>query len=132
MPKKAQRKCLAYIAQLEMLGHELRRPVADFPRDGIYELRALVSRRPIPHPVFLFRKRRSCVVSWDHAPSKNPEDDTAPPPYSTTKIINDLKNVKQSEPAMENSEKKNTVPTQFSIIALALSAVAIGIAVRKK
>ena len=39
MPTKVQRKCLTYIAQLEMQGHELRRPVADFLRDGIYELR---------------------------------------------------------------------------------------------
>jgi phage-related protein len=33
-------KCLARLAQLEELGHELRRPEADFLRDGIYELRA--------------------------------------------------------------------------------------------
>src|SRR5258706_11415072 len=39
LPTKVQRKCLTYIAQLEMQGHELRRPVADFLRDGIYELR---------------------------------------------------------------------------------------------
>src|SRR5713226_2838140 len=39
LPNKAQRKCLTFIAQLEMQGHELRRPVADFLRDGIYELR---------------------------------------------------------------------------------------------
>ena len=38
-PQKVQIKCLAYIAQLEAKGHELRRPVADFLRDGIYELR---------------------------------------------------------------------------------------------
>ncbi len=36
---KAQKKCLTFIAQLEMQGHELRRPVGDFLRDGIYELR---------------------------------------------------------------------------------------------
>jgi hypothetical protein len=39
LPNKAQRKCLTYIAQLEMQGHGLRRPIADFLRDGIYELR---------------------------------------------------------------------------------------------
>jgi hypothetical protein len=38
-PAKVQIKCLAYIAQLEAKGHELRRPAADFLRDGIYELR---------------------------------------------------------------------------------------------
>ena len=39
LPAKAQRKCLTYIAQLEMQGHDLRRPIADLLRDGIYELR---------------------------------------------------------------------------------------------
>ena len=39
---KAQRKCLLYIAQLEARGHELRRPIADYLRDGIYELRPSV------------------------------------------------------------------------------------------
>jgi len=36
---KAQIKCLAYLSQLENRGHELRRPIADLLRDGIYELR---------------------------------------------------------------------------------------------
>jgi phage-related protein len=39
LPKKVQAKCQAYLRQLEDFGHELRRPVADFLRDGIYELR---------------------------------------------------------------------------------------------
>jgi len=39
IPAKAQRKCLVYLGQLEAHGHELRRPVADLLRDGIYELR---------------------------------------------------------------------------------------------
>lgn len=33
-------KCVAQIERLEEMGHELRRPTADFLRDGIYELRA--------------------------------------------------------------------------------------------
>lgn len=32
--------CLARVEQLKMLGYELRRPAADYLRDGIYELRA--------------------------------------------------------------------------------------------
>jgi hypothetical protein len=36
---KAQIKCLAKLKRLEDLGHELRRPEADFLRDGVYELR---------------------------------------------------------------------------------------------
>ena len=35
-----QDKCIAKISRLAEIGNELRRPEADFPRDGIYELRA--------------------------------------------------------------------------------------------
>ena len=37
--RKVQDKCLVNIERLAELGHELRRPEADFLRDGIYELR---------------------------------------------------------------------------------------------
>ena len=40
LPAKAQDKCLVRLERLRELGHELRRPEADFLRDGIYELRA--------------------------------------------------------------------------------------------
>ena len=36
---KVQDKCAARIKRLADLGHELRRPEADYLRDGIYELR---------------------------------------------------------------------------------------------
>ena len=39
LPDKAQDKCVVRIERLKELGHELRRPEADFLRDGIYELR---------------------------------------------------------------------------------------------
>jgi phage-related protein len=39
VPRKAGAKCLAYLARLESEGHELRRPIGDLLRDGIYELR---------------------------------------------------------------------------------------------
>lgn len=39
LPSKAQDKCRVRIECLKQFGHELRRPVADFLRDGIYELR---------------------------------------------------------------------------------------------
>jgi putative component of toxin-antitoxin plasmid stabilization module len=38
--RKAYAKCVALIRRLADFGHELRRPHADFLRDGIYELRA--------------------------------------------------------------------------------------------
>ena len=40
LPDKARLKCLARLQRLEALGHELRRPEADYLRDDIYELRA--------------------------------------------------------------------------------------------
>lgn len=39
LPVKAQAKCLLRLERLRALGHELRRPDADYLRDGIYELR---------------------------------------------------------------------------------------------
>ena len=38
--EKARAKCLVRIERLAELGHELRRPEADYLRDEIYELRA--------------------------------------------------------------------------------------------
>ncbi len=37
--RRAYAKCVARIRRLEQDGHELRRPEADYLRDGIYELR---------------------------------------------------------------------------------------------
>jgi phage-related protein len=39
LPDKAKAKCLVKIERLRQMGHELRRPEADYLRDGIYELR---------------------------------------------------------------------------------------------
>jgi len=44
IPKKAQNKCRVKIERLRELGHELRRPEADFLREGIYELRVRLQR----------------------------------------------------------------------------------------
>lgn len=40
LPGKARIKCTERISRLAELGNELRRPEADFLRDGVYELRA--------------------------------------------------------------------------------------------
>ena len=40
LPSAARAKCLVRLDRLEELGHELRRPEADYLADGIYELRA--------------------------------------------------------------------------------------------
>jgi phage-related protein len=62
LPPKAQLKCLARLKRLEDLGHELRRPEADYLRDGVYELRA--SYQAIHHRMlYFFHGRRAVVVS---------------------------------------------------------------------
>jgi phage-related protein len=43
LPSKAQDKCRVRLERLRDLGHELRRPEADYLRDGIYELRVGLS-----------------------------------------------------------------------------------------
>lgn len=60
LPQKAQIKCLARLKRLEDLGHELRRPEADYLRDGIYELRA--SLQGIHYRMLYFFHGRSAVV----------------------------------------------------------------------
>jgi hypothetical protein len=44
LPAKAQDKCRVRIERLRDLGHELRRPEADYLRDGNYELRVGLQR----------------------------------------------------------------------------------------
>jgi hypothetical protein len=60
LPPKAQLKCLARIERLAELGHELRRPEADYLRDDIYELRA--SLRGIHYRILYFFHGEAAVV----------------------------------------------------------------------
>ena len=57
---KARAKCQAYLTRLQSEGHGLRRPVADFLRDGIYELRP--SFRGVQYRVLYFFHGQSAVV----------------------------------------------------------------------
>jgi phage-related protein len=62
LPVKVQDKCYLRLERLRELGHELRRPEADFLRDGIYELR--VSLGGVHHRVlYLFHGAVAAVVS---------------------------------------------------------------------
>jgi phage-related protein len=65
LPVKAQAKCLLRLERLRELGHELRRPEADFLRDGIYELR--ISLRHIQYRILYFfhGNGRECCFSGD-------------------------------------------------------------------
>ena len=60
LPAKARAKCLNYMRLLATSGHELRRPAADFLRDGIYELRA--SYGSLQYRILYFFHGRNTVV----------------------------------------------------------------------
>ena len=52
LPAKVQDKCYLRLERLREVGHELRRPEAEFLRDGIYELR--VSLGGVHHRILYF------------------------------------------------------------------------------
>ena len=52
--------CAARIDRLASYGHELRRPVADYLRDGIYELRA--KHRNVQYRIFYYFEGQNVVV----------------------------------------------------------------------
>lgn len=59
---KAWANCRAKIVLLNQFGHELRRPTADFLRDGIYELRA--KQGPVQYRIlYFFHGRNAAVLS---------------------------------------------------------------------
>lgn len=97
LPKKPKVKCFERIERLEELGHEIRRPDADFLRDGIYELRVRWQRVNY-RMLYFFYKNQAVVISHgtvkeDKVPpkeidlaikrmkkfEKNPEDHTFTP-----------------------------------------------------
>lgn len=62
LPVKAQDKCYVRLERLREMGHELRRPEADFLRDGIYELR--VSLQGVQYRIlYFFHRAIAAVVS---------------------------------------------------------------------
>lgn len=62
LPTKAQDKCYVRLERLREMGHELRRPEADFLRDGIYELR--VSLQGVQYRIlYFFHGAIAAVVS---------------------------------------------------------------------
>ncbi|MDO8518879.1 MAG: type II toxin-antitoxin system RelE/ParE family toxin [Deltaproteobacteria bacterium] len=63
LPNKVQDKCRMRIELLKQFGYELRRPVADILRDGIYELR--VGFQGI-HYRLLYFFHGKCAVALSH------------------------------------------------------------------
>ena len=62
IPEKARAKCVAALRRLELLGYELRRPEADFLRDGIYELRVRLARVNY-RMLYFFHGRSAAIVT---------------------------------------------------------------------
>lgn len=58
--KKVFEKCIAGIKRLEKHGHQLRRPHADFLRDGIYELR--MREQNIQCRILYFFEGKNCII----------------------------------------------------------------------
>jgi len=59
---RAYAKCVAGIERLSQVGHELRRPTADFLRDGLHELR--LRRGRVPYRIlYFFHGRRLAVLT---------------------------------------------------------------------
>lgn len=62
LPVKVQDKCRVRLERLASLGHELRRPEADYLRDGIYELR--IRHQSVNYRIlYFFHERGEAVVS---------------------------------------------------------------------
>ena len=62
LPERALIRCRARLKLLEAQGHQLRRPAADYLRDGIYELRARAGRVQY-RMLYFFHGREAIVVS---------------------------------------------------------------------
>lgn len=58
--KRAAARCVARIELLKQFGHELRRPIADMLRDGIYELRT--RDRNVQYRILYFFSGENVVV----------------------------------------------------------------------
>ena len=80
LPVKVQAKCLSVVSMLRSQGHELRRPIADIPRDGIYELRP--SYQGVNYRILYFFSGKNVVVI-SHGISKK----VAVPPVEIDRAI---------------------------------------------
>ena len=60
LPETAKVRCRARLELLSEYGHQLRRPAADYLRDGIHELRARVGR--VQYRMLYFFHGRTLVV----------------------------------------------------------------------
>jgi phage-related protein len=73
IPDNPRDKLIYRVRRLEEAGHELRRPEADFLRDGIYELRVR-SQRVNYRLLYFFHQKRAVIA---HGCTKEREVDAA-------------------------------------------------------
>jgi hypothetical protein len=73
LSQKVQNKCIVRIERLAELGHELRRPEADFLRDGIHELR--ISWQSVNYRVLYFFHQQTAVLSHGLTKEREVPDD---------------------------------------------------------
>jgi phage-related protein len=62
LPRKARIKCVERMHRLKQLGHEMRRPEADYLRDDIYELRVRFQSVHF-RLLYFFQGRTAAVVA---------------------------------------------------------------------
>lgn len=96
LQSKAQDKCIVRIERLAEVGHELRRPEADFLRDGIHELR--VRHGNVHHRILYFFHEGLAVLS--HGCTK---EDVVPPVEIDRAIANKVRFVEN--PALHTYEE---------------------------
>lgn len=82
--------CLARVEQLQMSGYELRRPAADYLRDGIYELRA--KHRNVQYRLFYFFHGENIAII-DHGIIK---EQSAVPPIELKRALNRKRKFEQN------------------------------------
>jgi phage-related protein len=92
--RKAYAKCVARIRRLAEAGHELRRPEADYRRDGLYELRARHGRVNDRIPYFFHGQQ---VALLTHGLTKEGE---IPP--------GDIERAKRRKDAFEHDPEQHT------------------------
>ena len=71
LPPKARAKCRLLLGQLAERGHELRRPAADYLRNGIYELRTK-HQRVNYRMLYFFHQRWTVVLSHGFSKQAGP------------------------------------------------------------
>lgn len=69
LSEKARDKCIVRIERLTAMGYELRRPEADFLRDGIYELRSAL--QGVQYRMLYFFHQERAVITHGFTKKQN-------------------------------------------------------------